>query len=143
MSMLKALQAYIAEYQAGSVLSIDQVLTGNAADKNGQRSLAPTGNGLVRRDVTGNVFYQNNYVLYMKESTQDERHRQDTFELLEDLQLWLEGRADRDDLPLFPAPYVAESIAVSNGMLMDVAPGGAGIYQIQIRVETRKELRSD
>jgi len=130
MSLLGALQDWLAEYSAMSI----QPLTDRPEAVPSSYAVAPAGNGKISADILGNRTYQNSYVFYAKEAAAAETDRQDTHDFLEALSAWIEERSEDCDFPVLPAGYEVEEIAVSNGMLMDLYDDGAGLYQIQINM---------
>lgn len=128
MSMVGALQDYLQGFSGMAILT-DQV-----AGEPESCALMPTGNGSIERDVTGGCKYKNSYVLYACEAALDETDRANTHDLLERLQDWIEERVYHGDLPVLPAPFTAESVSASNGMLCDVMDNGLALYQIQIQM---------
>ena len=46
----------------------------------------------------------------------------------------LEDQEENNNLPILGGRYVAESIEVSNAMLMDIEEDGTGLYQVQIQL---------
>lgn len=127
MSILRALREYLQQFQ-GMALLTDQT-----EDCPGSYALAPTGSGQILQDVIGNKTYQNSYVFNARECVSDEVDRQDNYDLLDALTQWLEEKNEAQELPVLPAPYQAEGLEVSNGLLMDVSEDGLGTYQVQIQ----------
>lgn len=127
MSVIGALQRYLSEYQ-----EIDLVLTDMTRGV-GSYALSQSAGGALKRDVLGNVTYQNSYIFLMKEHGRDEADRRDNYDFLEGFCEWLEERVDSKNLPVLDATYHPVSIEVSNASLMDVDDNGDATYQIQIQ----------
>ena len=132
MSIIGALRSYLAEYEGIDLLLTDVTMGA------GSYALSPSANGVLKRDILGNVTYQNSYIFTAKEHGGDEVDRQDNYDFLEGFCQWLEGRNERRDLPQLPSPYLPVSLEVSNVMLMDIEEGGAATYQVQIQFEFEK-----
>lgn len=132
MSIIGALRSYLAEYEGIDLLLTDVTMGA------GSYALSPSANGILKRDILGNVTYQNSYIFTAKEHGGDEVDRQDNYDFLEGFCQWLEGRNERRDLPQLPSPYLPVSLEVSNVMLMDIEEGGAATYQVQIQFEFEK-----
>jgi len=131
-SIIGALRSYLAEYEGIDLLLTDVTMGA------GSYALSPSANGILKRDILGNVTYQNSYIFTAKEHGGDEVDRQDNYDFLEGFCQWLEGRNERRDLPQLPSPYLPVSLEVSNVMLMDIEEGGAATYQVQIQFEFEK-----
>ncbi len=142
MSLLKALQDYLCEYNNMDMRPVSEVLTDQTGEYPSSYALAPSGNGKISKDILGNRTYQNNYVFYAKENSADEIDRQDNHDFLEDFCDWLEERNDNQDFPTLPQKYEVGKIQVSNAMLFDLYEDGTGLYQIQIQLIFKK-IRSD
>lgn len=127
MSVIGALQRFLSEYQ-----EIDLVLTDMTRGV-GSYALSQSASGALKRDVLGNVTYQNSYIFLMKEHGRDEADRRDNYDFLEGFCEWLEERVDSRSLPVLDAPYYPVSIEVSNASLMDMDGNGDATYQIQIQ----------
>lgn len=127
MSIIGALRSYLAEYEGIDLLLTDVTMGA------GSYALSPSANGVLKRDILGNVTYQNSYIFTAKEHGGDEVDRQDNYDFLEGFCQWLEGRSERRDLPQLPSPYMPVSLEVSNVMLMGAEEGGEAIYQVQIQ----------
>ncbi len=127
MSIIGALRSYLAEYEGIDLLLTDVTMGA------GSYALSPSANGILKRDILGNVTYQNSYIFTAKEHGGDEVDRQDNYDFLEGFCQWLEGRNERRDLPQLPSPYMPVSLEVSNVMLMGAEEGGDAIYQVQIQ----------
>ena len=127
MSIIGALRSYLAEYEGIDLLLTDVTMGA------GSYALSPSANGVLKRDILGNVTYQNSYIFTAKEHGGDEVDRQDNYDFLEGFCQWLEGRNERRDLPELPSPYTPVSLEVSNVMLMSAEEGGDAIYQVQIQ----------
>lgn len=127
MSIIGALRSYLAEYEGIDLLLTDVTMGA------GSYALSPSANGILKRDILGNVTYQNSYIFTAKEHGGDEVDRQDNYDFLEGFCQWLEGRNERRDLPQLPSPYMPVSLEVSNVMLMGAEEGGEAIYQVQIQ----------
>ena len=127
MSIIGALRSYLAEYEGIDLLLTDFTMGA------GSYALSPSANGILKRDILGNVTYQNSYIFTAKEHGGDEVDRQDNYDFLEGFCQWLEGRNERRDLPQLPSPYMPVSLEVSNVMLMGAEEGGDAIYQVQIQ----------
>ena len=127
MSIIGALRSYLAEYEGIDLLLTDVTMGA------GSYALSPSANGILKRDILGNVTYQNSYIFTAKEHGGDEVDRQDNYDFLEGFCQWLEGRNERRDLPQLPSPYLPVSLEVSNVMLMGAEEGGEAIYQVQIQ----------
>lgn len=127
MSIIGALRSYLAEYEGIDLLLTDVTMGA------GSYALSPSANGILKRDILGNVTYQNSYIFTAKEHGGDEVDRQDNYDFLEGFCQWLEGRNERRDLPQLPSPYLPVSLEVSNVMLMGAEEGGDAIYQVQIQ----------
>ena len=127
MSIIGALRSYLAEYEGIDLLLTDVTIGA------GSYALSPSANGILKRDILGNVTYQNSYIFTAKEHGGDEVDRQDNYDFLEGFCQWLEGRNERRDLPQLPSPYMPVSLEVSNVMLMGAEEGGEAIYQVQIQ----------
>lgn len=127
MSIIGALRSYLAEYEGIDLLLTDVTMGA------GSYALSPSANGVLKRDILGNVTYQNSYIFTAKEHGGDEVDRQDNYDFLEGFCQWLEGRNERRDLPQLPSPYLPVSLEVSNVMLMGAEEGGDAIYQVQIQ----------
>lgn len=127
MSIIGALRSYLAEYEGIDLLLTDVTMGA------GSYALSPSANGVLKRDILGNVTYQNSYIFTAKEHGGDEVDRQDNYDFLEGFCQWLEGRNERRDLPQLPSPYMPVSLEVSNVMLMGAEEGGEAIYQVQIQ----------
>lgn len=142
MSILKALQDYLCEYDNMDMRPVSEILTDQTREYPSSYALAPSGNGKVSKDILGNRTYQNNYVFYAKENSADEIDRQDNHDFLENFCDWLEERNENQDFPTLPQNYEVGEIQVSNAMLFDLYEDGTGLYQIQIQLNFRK-IRSD
>ena len=127
MCIIGALRSYLAEYEGIDLLLTDVTMGA------GSYALSPSANGILKRDILGNVTYQNSYIFTAKEHGGDEVDRQDNYDFLEGFCQWLEGRNERRDLPQLPSPYLPVSLEVSNVMLMGAEEGGEAIYQVQIQ----------
>lgn len=127
MSIIGALRSYLAEYEGIDLLLTDVTMGA------GSYALSPSANGILKRDILGNVTHQNSYIFTAKEHGGDEVDRQDNYDFLEGFCQWLEGRNERRDLPQLPSPYLPVSLEVSNVMLMGAEEGGDAIYQVQIQ----------
>lgn len=127
MSIIGALRSYLAEYEGIDLLLTDVTMGA------GSYALSPSANGILKRDILGNVTHQNSYIFTAKEHGGDEVDRQDNYDFLEGFCQWLEGRNERRDLPQLPPPYTPVSLEVSNVMLMGAEEGGDAIYQVQIQ----------
>ena len=127
MSIIGALRSYLAEYEGIDLLLTDVTMGA------GSYALSPSANGILKRDILGNVTYQNSYIFTAKEHGGDEVDRQDNYDFLEGFCQWLEGRNERRALPQLPSPYLPVSLEVSNVMLMGAEEGGDAIYQVQIQ----------
>jgi len=156
MSILRILQNYLAEYgqmdfkqvvseeiNGMTTYRILDIQTDITAESPQSYALSPSGNNTIKTDILGNRTYENNYVFYAKEHSQNEIDRQDTHDFLQDFQSWLETRVDSGDLPVFPAPYKAENIEVAHSMLFDIFEDGTGLYQVQIKVILKKIKESE
>ncbi len=132
MSVIGALQKYLSEYEI-----IDLVFT-DMTRGTGSYALSPSNSGAIKRDIMGNVTYQNSYIFLMKEPGKDEVDRQDNYNFLERFCEWLEERVEQKDLPSLDEPYQAISMEVSNVSLMTVDGNGDATYQIQIQFVYRK-----
>lgn len=127
MSIIGTLRSYLAEYEGIDLLLTDVTMGA------GSYALSPSANGILKRDILGNVTHQNSYIFTAKEHGGDEVDRQDNYDFLEGFCQWLEGRNERRDLPQLPPPYMPVSLEVSNVMLMGAEEGGDAIYQVQIQ----------
>lgn len=157
MSILNSLQDYIAEYSKmdfkrvqvsegddGPVYRVlDDIATDLVGESPQSYALSPSGNNKTSADILGNKTYQNNYTFYAKEHAQNEVDRLDTHDFLEGFSEWLEDRSDSGDLPALPAPYAAQRLEMSNGMLFDIYEDGAGLYQVQIQLTLKKSIESE
>ena len=132
MSMIKSIQDWLEQYKGM------ELLTDQTEEFPSSYALAPSGNNTTSIDILGKRTYQNSYVFYAKESASAEIDRQDTYDFLEGLSLWLEDQADRDDLPQLPG-YRVESLEVSNAFLAEIDENGTGLYQVQIQIIISKE----
>lgn len=128
MSIINTLREYLSEYEG-----LDMVLTDVTRKDAGSYAIAQSAGGSIRRDILGNVTYQNSYIFIAKEHGGDEVDRQDNYDFLEGFCQWLEERNERRDLPQLPSPYMPVSLEVSNVMLMGAEEGGEAIYQVQIQ----------
>lgn len=133
MSILKALQNYLSEYDGMEMISTDRT-----EEHPSSYALAPAGNGKTVTDIIGNKRFENNYVFYAKEAASVEVDRQENQDFLEDFSDWLDERNDADILPDLPGRYEAESISVANAMLFDIDEDGTGFYQVQIKLTLTK-----
>ncbi len=133
MSIIKALQDYLTEYDGMELKPISQVLTDRTDEQPSSYALAPSGNGKTVTDIIGNKTFENNYVFYAKEAAADEVDRQDNYDFLEDFSEWLEEQNDIENFPVLPSGYEVESLEVSNIMLFDIDEDGTGLYQVQIK----------
>jgi len=140
MSILKSLQTYLTQYDGMEIRPISQVLT-DTVDTVGDYALAPTGNSVARRDILGNKTFTNNYVFYAKESATHEADRAENYDFLEGFSEWLDDQNEANNLPALPGQYEAVELSAANAMLFDIDEDGAGIYQIQIQLEIRKETK--
>ena len=132
MSIIGALQAYLSEYGAVDLVFTD--MTYGA----GSYALSPSTGGAIKRDIMGNITYQNSYIFLMKEHGKDEVDRRDNYDVLEGFCGWLEERSERKELPELDEPYQAVAIEVSNVSLMETDGNGDSTYQIQIQFVYRK-----
>lgn len=128
MSIINTLREYLSEYE-----DLDMVLTDVTRKDAGSYAIAQSAGGSIRRDILGNVTYQNSYIFMAKEHGVDEVDRQDNYDFLEGFCQWLEERNESRDLPQLPSPYAPVSLEVSNVMLMGAEEGGEAIYQVQIQ----------
>ncbi len=142
MSIIKSLQEFIESYEGIEQLkTIPKVNTDQLDDELSSYALVLTGNGQSHTDITGNRYYEHNYVFRAKEAASDEVNRGENQDFLQDFSDWLEEQNEADNLPVLPGRYVAESIEASNAMLFDVEADGAGIYQVQIKLILKKGRR--
>ena len=132
MSIINTLREYLAEYEG-----LDMVMT-DMTRGTGSYAVTQSAGGSIRKDILGNVTYQNSYIFMAKEHGKDEVDRQDNYDFLEAFCEWLEERNENGDLPRLPQPYASVSLEVSNVMLMDIEDGGAATYQVQIQFIYRK-----
>lgn len=130
MSLLKALQDYLAQYDGMKPV---QILT-DTVEESESYAVSPAGNIRVSEDIIGNRTYENDYLFLARECTADEVDRQDNYDFLEGLFDWLETAP----LPTLPGEYVAEKITPSNVMMIDIGEDGTAIYQIQIKLSFTK-----
>lgn len=133
MSIIKALQRYLAEYEG-----IDLVLT-DMTHGSGSYALAPSTGGALRRDVLGNKSYLNSYQFLMKDTGRNEVDREDSYVFLESFCEWLEERVEAGVLPVLEKPYRSVFLEVSNISLWSVEEGGDATYQVQIQLTYEKE----
>ncbi len=141
MSIIKTLQDYLTGYDGMSMRPLSEILTDRPDEQPSSYALAPTGNNKLVTDIIGNRTYQHSYVFYAKEAAADEVDRQENYDFLEDFTGWLEEKNAAGDLPVLPGKYQAESLEVSNAMLMDLYEDGAGLYQVQIQFIFTKKRR--
>mgnify|MGYP001160659841 CR=1 FL=1 len=132
MSIIKAVQDWLSEYEGMSMRPLSEIRTDLTEEQPSSYALAAAGNTSTKA-VTGTRHYTNSYIFYAKESAQNEVDRQDNNDFLERLTEWIETQADKGYLPELPGQYVAEGIEVSNGMLLDLYEDGTGLYQVQIQ----------
>lgn len=142
MSLIKNLQDFLGAYPGMELQPLPKVLTDQTGENPSSYALAPAGNGKIKTDIIGNKTFQNSYLFYAKESAANEIDRQDNYDFLEGLTDWLEEQNDAGNYPALPCGYAAESLEVSNGMMVDLFDDGTGLYQIQIQFtfERRKNL---
>lgn len=77
MSIIGALRSYLAEYEGIDLLLTDVTMGA------GSYALSPSANGILKRDILGNVTHQNSYIFTAKEHGGDEVDRQDNYDFLE------------------------------------------------------------
>lgn len=133
MSLLKALQDYLCEFDGMDMRPVSEIKTDGTDEFPSSYALSPTGNNKISTDILGNRTYQNSYVFYAKEPASDEVDRQDNHDFLESFSDWLESRNDAGIFPVIPDNYEAKEIQVSNAMLFDIYDDGTGLYQVQIQ----------
>ncbi len=129
MSILKALQNFISQYDGLEVLT-------DFPGKESGYALSPSGNNKSSEDILGNKQYINNYVFCVKECARDEVDRADTQDFLEDFSRWVEEQP----LPELPGKFKAEKLIPSNCLLMDIEEDGTGLYQVQLQLTIKKEV---
>lgn len=134
MSILKSLQDFLLGYSGMSIRPLSEVLTDRPNEYPSSYALAPAGNGKIQEDILGKRTYQNSYVFYAKEEVADEVSRQENYDFLEGFSDWLEEQNAVGNLPQLPGKYEAETLEVSNIMLMDLYEDGTGLYQVQIQL---------
>lgn len=141
MSIIKTLQDYLTEYSGMALRPLFEVLTDRPEVQPSSYALAPAGNNKVREDILGNRTYQHSYVFCAKENTLAEVDRQENYDFLEDFSNWLEEQDAAGNLPALPGRYRAQSLEISNILLMDLYDDGTGLYQVQIQFvfEKRRE----
>lgn len=134
MSIIKALQDYLAAYDGMELQPIPKVLTDRPDEQPSSFALAPSGNGKTSADLDGNKTYRNNYVFYAKAAAADETDRRDNYDFLEGFADWLEEQDAAGSYPELPGGCEAESLEVSNALLFDLFEDGTGLYQVQIQL---------
>ena len=138
MTIIKTLQEYLTGYDGMSLRPLSEILTDRPEKQPSSYALAPTGSNKILTDVIGNRTYQHSYVFYAKENAANEVDRQETYDFLEDFTDWLEEQNDAGNLPVLPGRYKAESLEVSNAMMLDLYDDGTGLYQVQIQFTFEK-----
>lgn len=134
MSIIKAVQDFLASYPGMELRPLGEVMTDLTKPVPGSYALAPSGNGRTGCDIIGNKTYQNNYTFYARESGSDEADRADNYDFLDGLAAWLEAQEDAGNYPVLPAPFRVETIEIANEILFDISDDGMAIYQIQIKL---------
>ena len=134
MSITNSIRSWLETYN-GMTLA---VMTDGTGEKPSSYSLAPSGNGRITRDITGNTTYANNYVFYAREPAADEVDRRSNYDFLEGLTRWIEDKSDANDMPELGGDYKVEELTVTNAMLFDIDENGTGLYQVQIQIRFTK-----
>lgn len=132
MSIIKAVQDYLEDYDGMSLIPITDIQTDYTPAMEGAFALAPYGNSVIKQDVLGNKTYQNSYIFFARERASDETDRQGMYDFLENLSAWLEEQADSGNYPTLPTGYEADGLSVSNYGLYEIENSGLAIYQVQI-----------
>jgi len=141
MSIIKAVQDWLSEYDGMSMRPLSEIRTDLTEEQPSSYALAAAGNSKISEDILGNRTYQNSYIFYARESAGNEVDRADTHKFLDDFREWLEEKNVQRDLPVLTDGYESDHIEVSNAMLFDVDENGLALYQIQIQFIYKK--RSD
>lgn len=134
MSILKSLQNYLKTYAGMEIKPLSEILTDQVSEYASSYAIAPSGNSKIEADILGNKRYENNYIFFAKEAAQNEIDRQENYGFLEAFSEWIEEQNDAGNFPVLPEKYEAESISVSNAMLVGVEEDGTGLYQVQIKL---------
>lgn len=141
MSIIKAVQDWLSEYEGMSMRPLSEIRTDLTEEQPSSYALAAAGNSKIEEDILGNCTYQNSYVFYARELASNEIDRADTHEFLDRLKEWIEEKNASGDLPSLPDGYTAEGIEVSNAMLFGIDENGVALYQVQIQLTYVKGVR--
>lgn len=142
MSIIKSLQDYLMLYDGMALVPLKNISTEYTPAQGGTYAIAPTGNSAVKKDILGNVTYQNWYLFFAREKVADEVDRADMYDFLEGLTAWLEEQADGGNLPRTPGRYDVTDLEAMNHMLYDIEDNGLGLFQVQINLTLKRRKKN-
>lgn len=138
MSIVSALQHYLQSYPGMEFCSLSEIFTDIAPTLPPAYALAPAG-GEIKRYVTGETEYINQYIFFALESAADQPDRADNYDFLESFQAWIEEQEEHGRYPELPKPYIPRQIEAQTAQMYDVYDSGNALYQVQIKFTFIKE----